>query len=106
MPTNTFSPCTEDGYGAAGVFVGPGDVFSAVYLDIQVGPNRLKVTLPGDPGRTFSKRAVWVGHEAHAVGAALCNREMPPAVLADWLDDNDPAECDRGFRPAEMLRAA
>lgn len=91
-----------DGYGAAS-FGLPGTGLCQQYVEVQANPTGFKVRYHRG-GRTFNMHAVYIGADAVAVGAAVCNGEMPPAILADWCDDNTPARCDHDFNPGAILR--
>lgn len=88
------------GYGAASF--APAEL-SAKWVELQVAPDYIRLFL-NDWGAYRGRRAEWRGADAVAMGAAVCDCRCPAAVLADWLEEHPPAECDRGFDPAYWLR--
>ena len=94
----------NDGYGAAG-FDLLGERIFRDYLEIQANPTGFKVK-HYRANSAHPKQAEWIGADAVAVAAALCNGDMPPAILADFCDEATPIACDYDFKAGPLLREA
>jgi hypothetical protein len=96
----SLTPMSE-GYGAA-MF----DLSSSYrYIEIQVTPKVMKIYLRSQFQGIYYL-ASWAGEEALIIGAAVVNGHMPPAILADWCDENETVTCHYGFTPSKWLRIA
>lgn len=102
----TYSKMSE-GYGVAAFsVVDDRPAFCWDPLEVHVNPERLKIIVTPAGGMAYPRVGEWHGPDAIAVGAAVCNGHMPPAVLADFCDENTPTRCDSKLNAGDCLRRA